>query len=183
VHGPAETAADHPIRRLAALGLLGLATIVPVAGCGPERLSSLPVQAPARQVTATPSAAASASSSRAPVAPPQPPPAPPPVRPPPPDPPVAPTPTGPSCPDPVPSDDVDLTDSESDLPEWMCFQTGGVLRLNGIGAGAATAEPSDLVDPSWEADVQRYTFRAPGVVTVGFPRGEGTHTITVVVNA
>jgi hypothetical protein len=181
VHGPTETAADHPIRRLAALGLLGLATIVPVAGCGPERLSSLPVQAPARQVTATPSAAASASSSRAPVAPPQPAPAPPPVPPRPPNPPVAPTPTGPSCPDPVASAELDVTDS--DLPVEMCFQTGGVLRLNGVEAGAATVEPGDNVGRSWEASIQRFTFRAPGVVTVGFPRGEGTHTITVVVSA
>ena len=58
------------IRRVVALGVLGLVTVAPLAGCGPERLSSLPVQAPDREVTATASLGALAPPSSAAAVPP-----------------------------------------------------------------------------------------------------------------
>src|SRR5688572_11719355 len=103
-----------------------------MAGCGPERLSSLPVQAPDREVAATASLAAIAPpSSEAAVPPARGGAPPPPPRPP--DPPVV-----ESTPPPSPTSScwdayrVDLTGDELDLPTPSCFQPGGVLRLEGV---------------------------------------------------
>lgn len=164
-----------------------------VAGCGPERLSSLPVQAPVRQVTATPTGAAVASPSGTIVARPSGPPVTQPRRPaarPSRSPPgtsaaVEPTPVGsatPTCRGAI-RHDVDLNRDEPVPDGWMCFQTGGVLRLQGIGPGLVTADPVELVDLNHAADVQDIAFLHPGTVTVTITRGERTDVITVVVNA
>jgi hypothetical protein len=170
--------------RPVALGLLGLVAVAPLAGCGAERLSSLPVQAPSRQITATPSpATAAAASTEAAVPPARGGAAPPPRRPEPVPPPVVgstPPQSPASCLD---AYDLDLTDDAVAVPPSLCFLAGGVLLLRGVEAGAVTVEPAEPGDTPYEAGVQRVIFRRPGTVTVTFPRGEQTHTITVEVRA
>jgi hypothetical protein len=68
-----NTGGARPIRRLAALGALALVTVLPLAGCGPEQLSSLPIQAPGTQATAAPSPTVATMTSRAATAPANPP--------------------------------------------------------------------------------------------------------------
>lgn len=97
---------------------------------------------------------------------------------------VEPTPAGsatPTCRGAV-RHEVDLSNNER-LDTWMCFQTGGVLRLRGIGPGLVTADPRDLVDMNYEAAVQDIAFVRPGTVTLTITRDERVDTITVVVNA
>jgi hypothetical protein len=171
------------IRRRVALGVLGVVAIAPVAGCGPERLSSLPVQAPGREVTATPSLAATAPPTTEVAVPPAGGGAPPRrKRPRPIEPPAVEStpPPGPSCEN---ARDFDLTDEALELPGAMCFQIGGVLKLHGVEAGVVSAEPAELVDTQWEGGVQSVVFRDPGTVSVTVPRGEQTHTILVEVIA
>ncbi|MCW6003384.1 hypothetical protein K1W54_02130 [Micromonospora sp. CPCC 205371] len=98
---------------------------------------------------------------------------------------VEPTPAGsvtPTCRGAV-RHDVDVSGDEPVPDRWMCFQTGGVLRLRGIGPGLVTADPRELVDMNYEAAVQDIAFLHPGTVTVTITRGERIDVITVVVNA
>jgi hypothetical protein len=166
--------------------------MVLVAGCGPERLSSLPVHSPVRPVNAAPSGAAVASPSGSAVASPGGPATVRPGRPPAPpghSSPAAtataePTQDGSATPTCRGADrhDVDLSENER-LDTWMCFQTGGVLRLQGIGPGLVTADPRELVDMNYEAAVQDIAFLRPGTVTVTITRDERIDEITVVVKA
>jgi hypothetical protein len=96
--------------------------------------------------------------------------------------PAAPTATGPpsSCQGAV-RYDLDLADTELALIESLCFATGAVLRLQGIGPGLVTAEPAELVSSSYAAGVVDLRFVRPGTVLVGIPRDEQTYQITVVV--
>ncbi|MEH1125354.1 hypothetical protein [Micromonospora sp. CPCC 206061] len=164
-----------------------------VAGCGPERLSSLPVQAPVGQVTATPGGTPVASSSGTAVTSPSGPAVARPGRPPAPprrSPPVTtgtaePTQGGsatPTCRGAV-RHDVDLSSNEVGPDRWMCFHTGGVLRLQGIGPGLVKAEPPELVDVNYAAAVHDIAFLHPGTVTVTITRDERIDEITVVVRA
>lgn len=95
---------------------------------------------------------------------------------------VEPTPAGsatPTCQDGV--RDVDLNENER-LDTWMCFQTGGVLRLRGIGPGSVTADPPELVDLNgYAAAVQDIAFVRPGTVMLTITRDERVDEITVVV--
>jgi len=77
--------------------------------------------------------------------------------------------------------DLDLHNTVLDLVTSMCFHTGGVLRLQGIGPGLVTAAPASLVSRSYEAGVVDLRFVRPGTVTVGIPQDGQTYTITVVV--
>ncbi|MEV2240891.1 hypothetical protein [Micromonospora sp. NPDC049891] len=67
------------------------------------------------------------------------------------------------------------------LPTSLCFATGGVLRLTGIGPGEVTVDREDLVDSQYEAGVVDLRFVRTGTVDVFIPREAGTHVITVVV--
>lgn len=77
--------------------------------------------------------------------------------------------------------DLDLQNTVLDLIKSMCFRAGAVLRLQGIGPGLVTATPMSLVSQSYEAGVVDIRFVRPGTVTVTIPQEEQTHTITVVV--
>jgi hypothetical protein len=77
--------------------------------------------------------------------------------------------------------DLDLRNTVLDLVKSMCFHTGGVLRLQGIGPGLVTATPGSLVSSSYEAGVVDLRFTRPGTVTLTIPQDEQTYTITVVV--
>ena len=77
--------------------------------------------------------------------------------------------------------DLDLHNTVLDLVKSMCFHTGGVLRLQGIGPGLVTATPGSLVSSSYEGGVVDLRFIRPGTVTVSIPQDEQTYTITVVV--
>jgi hypothetical protein len=77
--------------------------------------------------------------------------------------------------------DLDLQNTVLDLIRSMCFHTGGVLRLQGIGPGLVTATPTALVSQSYEAGVVDLRFVNAGTVTVRIPQDERTYTITVVV--
>jgi len=77
--------------------------------------------------------------------------------------------------------DLDLHNTVLDLVKSMCFHTGGVLRLQGIGPGLVTATPGSLVSQSYEAGVVDLRFVRPGTVTVTIPQDQQTYTITVVV--
>jgi hypothetical protein len=77
--------------------------------------------------------------------------------------------------------DLDLHNTVLDLIKSMCFHTGGVLRLQGIGPGLVTAVPGSLVSQNYEAGVVDLRFVRSGTVTVRIPQDEQTYTITVVV--
>jgi hypothetical protein len=170
-------------RHIAAIGALALIAVAPVAACGAEPLKPLPVQAAGPEPAATvslgpadrPSTPTSTGSSPPRVA--QAPAAPGPVR-------TTKTPR----PDPTPSAcfgairyDLNLQETELALIKSMCFHTGGVLRLQGIGPGLVTATPESLRSQSYEAGVVDIRFVRPGTVTVTIPQDEQTYTITVVV--
>ena len=77
--------------------------------------------------------------------------------------------------------DLDLQNTELALLTSMCFATGAVLRVQGIGPGELTAEPADLVSQQYEGGVVDIRFVRPGTVTVTIPQNGQTYTITVVV--
>ena len=77
--------------------------------------------------------------------------------------------------------DLDLNTTELALVKSMCFHTGGVLRLQGIGPGLVTSEPAALVSQSYAGGVVDIRFVRAGTVTVTIPREDQTYTITVVV--
>ncbi|GAA4671873.1 hypothetical protein Prum_074950 [Phytohabitans rumicis] len=165
------------IRHLAAVGALALIAIAPAAACGSEPVSPLPIQ----PGTATPSQTASPSAveSTPPAN------APPSAQ----NPPAVqrsktstPRPTGPtpSCMGAI-RYDVDLQNTELALLKSMCFATGAVLRLQGIGPGLVTVEPASLVSQSYEAGVVDIRFVRRGTVTVNIPQDEQTYTVTVVI--
>jgi hypothetical protein len=77
--------------------------------------------------------------------------------------------------------DLDLQNTELALIKSMCFHVGGVLRLKGIGPGLVTAQPASLVSQNYEAGVVDLRFVRTGTVTVSIPQEEQTYTITVVV--
>jgi hypothetical protein len=77
--------------------------------------------------------------------------------------------------------DLDLRNTVLDLVKSLCFHTGGVLRLQGIGPGLVTATPESLRAYSYEAGVVDLRFLRPGTVTVTIPQDEKTYIIHVVV--
>ncbi|MFG1917202.1 hypothetical protein [Micromonospora sp. NPDC048898] len=173
-----------------------LAATVGVAACGTDAVSPLPVQ-PAGPSPSTPTPAATATTPAAttsalPV------PAGSPSRPPPTGArPVAtpPTPTrtrGTPRTTPPPTDatpacqgavryDLPLADTEIELLRSLCFATGAVLRIQGIGPGLVTVDRPELVSQQYEAGVVDVRFVRPGTVAVTIPKDGREHTITVVV--
>jgi hypothetical protein len=161
------------IRHLATAGTLALIAVAPVAACGSDPVSPLPIQAPSAPGTAAPSQTPPSN------APPQGH-NPPVVQRPPTT--KAPRPTSPtsSCLGAV-RYDIDLHNTELALLRSMCFATGGVLRLQSIGPGLVTVEPASLVSHYYEAGVVDIRFLRRGTVTVTIPQEQQTYTFTVVI--
>ncbi|WP_422739527.1 hypothetical protein ACN263_10030 [Micromonospora sp. WMMD729] len=169
------------LRRLAVV----LAATVGVAACGAEAVSPLPVQPPGpTPSTPTPSAI---SATPAPAASPSRPP-PPSGRPPAPSKPWGtprttppPTPATPACLGAV-RYDLPLAETEIELLRSLCFATGAVLRIQGIGPGLVTVDRPELVSQQYEAGVVDVRFVRPGTVAVTIPKEGREHTITVVIH-
>ncbi|RLP88801.1 hypothetical protein EAD89_16050 [Micromonospora sp. BL4] len=184
-----------PLRRLTTTTAAAL-TLTVAVGCGGEPVSPLPVQPPgASGSTATPGSTATASAtptaaptgsvspSRVPPTTGRPAPAPP-----------APTRTRGTPPRPAPSStgpttacqgavryDLPLAETELELLRSLCFATGAVLRIQGIGPGLVTVDRPELVSQQYEAGVVDIRFVRPGTVAVRIPQEDRAHTITVVV--
>jgi hypothetical protein len=166
------------IRHLATVGAFALIAVAPLAACGSEPVSPLAGQPGTAAPSPTVSATAAASTPPAN--------APPRVK----NPPAAqkppkthtPRPTSPtsSCKGAV-LYPVDLQKTELELLKSLCFATGAVLRLQGIGPGQVTWEPESLVSHNYAGGVVDLTFLRPGTVTVKIPQPEQTYTVTVVV--
>jgi hypothetical protein len=77
--------------------------------------------------------------------------------------------------------DLNLHDNELALIKSMCFQAGGVLRLQGIGPGQVTVEPASLVSQNYEGGVVDVRFVRKGTVDVKIPQDDQVYTITVVI--
>jgi hypothetical protein len=165
-----------------------LAATVGVASCGADAVSPLPVQPPApTRSTPTPSAnspipAPTGSPSRPPPSSTRPvaaPPAPTRTRG---TPRTTPPPTNatPACQGAV-RYDLPVADTELELLKSLCFATGAVLRIQGIGPGLVTVDRPELVSQHYEAGVVDVRFVRPGTVAVTIPKDDRAHTITVVV--
>ncbi|MBQ0905674.1 hypothetical protein [Micromonospora sp. U21] len=178
----------HPaaIRRLTITVAAALTLTVAVAACGGGPVSPLPVQPPGTSgSTPTPSATPTAtiSPSRVPPTTGRPVPAPP-----------APTRTRGTPPRPTPSStapttschgavryDLPLAETELELLRSLCFATGAVLRIQGIGPGLVTVDRPEMVSQQYEAGVVDIRFVRAGTVAVTIPQEDRAHTITVVV--
>ncbi|WP_327027691.1 hypothetical protein OG989_17905 [Micromonospora sp. NBC_01740] len=187
--------------RLAGIAVVALTVAVPLAGCagGDAPVSPLPVQAPASRspgpAPPSPSALPPSASPPSPGTPGRPPGTsavvPPARRPSPAAPPTTAagrTPTATRSPGGLPGTcfgavrhDLVLAETELALVRSLCFATGGVLRIIGIGPGEVGVDREDLVSRSYEAGVVDIRFVRPGTVDVLIPQGGTTHTVTVVV--
>jgi hypothetical protein len=181
----------EPGRRLAVA--VALVVAAPLAGCGGDRpVSPLPVRPPvpvASSADPSPSASA-ASATPTPPGPSAPPAAPPTSRPAPRPAPTTRTPAAPPAPSPsgLPAAcqgavryELVLAETELALLPSLCFATGAVLVIRGIGPGEVTVDREDLVSRGYEAGVVDIRFVRPGTVAVLIPQGGATHTVTVVV--
>ncbi|MFE0592574.1 hypothetical protein [Micromonospora echinospora] len=174
-----------------AVAVVVLSGAVAACGGGEVPVSPLPVQPPA-PTTPTPGPPVASTTSASP-----PPPSsstaagraargPPAPRPPPATPPPTPR-APPSPPRPPPTSqgavryDLVLAETELALVTSLCFATGAVLRIIGIGPGEVTVDREDLVSRSYEAGVVDVRFVRPGTVAVRIPQEGTTYTITVVV--
>ncbi|WP_433120008.1 hypothetical protein [Micromonospora sp. CA-246542] len=161
-----------------------LAATVAVAACGADAVSPLPVQppGPTRSTPTPPATSATPAPSASP------------SRPPPTSgrPPAPPTPRGTPRTTPPPTAatpacrgavryDLPLAETEIELLRSLCFATGAVLRIQGIGPGLVTVDRPDLVSQQYEAGVVDVRFVRPGTVAVTIPKEGREHTITVVV--
>ncbi|SCL29903.1 hypothetical protein [Micromonospora inyonensis] len=77
--------------------------------------------------------------------------------------------------------DLVLAETELALLTSLCFATGGVLRIIGIGPGEVTVDREDLVSRSYEGGVVDVRFVRPGTVVVRIPQDGTTYPVTVVV--
>lgn len=180
-----------PARRARARRVLAVALapalLTPLAACGGDRpVSPLPVR-PASPTTApaSPVAPGPTTVPASPVVAPT-------VRPPAPAPRRPTRGTGTRAPTPSPSGlpdaclgpvryDLVLAETEMALVRSFCFETGGVLRIVGIGPGEVTVDREDLVSRSYEAGVVDIRFVRVGTVVVTIPQGGTAHPVTVVV--
>ncbi|MET7817326.1 hypothetical protein [Micromonospora zamorensis] len=181
-----STARRRSVRRLLAGGVVLVAAVAVAACGGTDAVAPLPVQPPAEsRPSPTPSAipAPTASPSRPPPTSGRPIAAPPapatargtPHRP-------AATSTGPttSCQGAV-RYDLPLAETELELLRSLCFATGAVLRIQGIGPGLVTVDRPELVSQHYEAGVVDIRFVRPGTLDVTIPQQDREHIITVVV--
>ncbi|CCH17494.1 hypothetical protein [Micromonospora lupini] len=170
-----------------------LAATVAVAACGADAVAPLPVQPPgATRSTPAPSAISTTPATPAPTGSPSRPPPPPtsgrPVAAPPTPtrtrgtPRTTPPPTAatPACQGAV-RYDLPLAETEVELLTSLCFATGAVLRIQGIGPGLVTVDRPELVSQQYEAGVVDIRFVRTGTVAVTIPKEGREHTITVVV--
>jgi hypothetical protein len=174
------------IRHIAAAGALALIATASMTACGADSVSPLPVQAAEAEpaASATPASTTNPSATSPPAA------AKPPagLRPPKTIP-VRPTSPRATSARPVSTclgavrKDLDLQNNELALVGPMCFHTGGVLRLQGIGPGLVNWTPRSLVSHNYAAGVVDLTFIRAGTVTVTIPQDGQTYTITVVVRS
>ncbi|MER5454963.1 hypothetical protein ABT008_09270 [Micromonospora sp. NPDC002389] len=67
------------------------------------------------------------------------------------------------------------------MPSSLCFATGGVLRIQGIGPGQVTVDRPELADSHYEAGVVDVRFLRSGTVDVTIPHEGMVHVVTVVV--
>lgn len=77
--------------------------------------------------------------------------------------------------------DLPLAETELELLRSLCFATGAVLRIQGIGPGLVTVDRPELVSQHYEAAVVDIRFVRPGTVDVTIPQQDREHIITVVV--
>ncbi|MCF0093674.1 hypothetical protein [Micromonospora sp. MH99] len=172
-------------RRLAVV----LAATVGVAACGADAVSPLPVQPPG-PTSSTPAPAATSAIAAPTASPSRPPPTSgrPPAAPPTPSrtrgtPRTTSPPTAaatPACQGAV-RYDLPLAETEIELLRSLCFATGAVLRIQGIGPGLVTVDRPELVSQQYEAGVVDVRFVRTGTVAVTIPKEGRDHTITVVV--
>ncbi|MFG3579691.1 hypothetical protein [Micromonospora chersina] len=170
-------------RRRAAPALAALAVLAGTPACADRPVSPLPVRPPTPAASTVGAAAPPTSTSPAPerptATPPSRSPAPPRSR-------TARPPA--SAATPLPSAclgavryDLVLAETELALLKSLCFATGGVLRIRGIGPGLVTVDRADLVSRSYEAGVVDIRFVRTGTVVVTIPQDGRTYPITVVV--
>jgi hypothetical protein len=170
-------------RHVVAAGSLALIATAPLAACGDPSVSPLPAQAAEAGTSAAPGPGASVRAARPTPATTRQPAKAPPVRTSKPAP-AKPTATAsPSTCFGAVRHDLDLHNTALELVKSMCFHTGGVLRLQGIGPGLVTAMPGTLVSQSYEGGVVDLRFVRPGTVTVTIAQDDRTYPITVVVVA
>ncbi|WP_254909881.1 hypothetical protein [Micromonospora sp. NBS 11-29] len=77
--------------------------------------------------------------------------------------------------------DLNLAETELALVRSLCFATGGVLRIQGIGPGQVEVDQEHLVSRSYEAGVVDIRFVRAGTVVVSIPQDGRTYPVTVVV--
>lgn len=99
-----------------------------------------------------------------------------------------PSPAGPSHPAPASSACLgavrfEIGTSEELQPSSLCFHTGGVLRVTDAGPGEVRATPASRASSNYAAGVTDVRFLRSGTVTVTYPHGSGTWTVTVVVKS
>ncbi|MEU8282882.1 hypothetical protein AB0C01_00820 [Micromonospora sp. NPDC048905] len=175
-----------------------LAATAGVAACGADAVSPLPVQPPGPSRSSTPTPATPATTTMPATTPTTPATAGSPTRPPPtsarpvPAPPEPTRTRGTPRTTPPPADatpacqgavryDLPLAETEIELLRSLCFATGAVLRIQGIGPGLVTVDRPELVSQQYEAGVVDIRFVRPGTVAVTIPKDGREHTITVVV--
>ncbi|MEW2431246.1 hypothetical protein AB0877_24805 [Micromonospora sp. NPDC047644] len=182
-----------PLRRAVGRVVTALTAAAAVAACGSDAVSPLPAQPRGPSPSAStlpsppPTPSVTAGTSRSPSRPPSAAGRPVPVPP-------APTRTRgtPQRPTPPPTTltssclgavryDLPVADTELELLRSLCFATGAVLRIQGIGPGLVTVDRPELVSQHYEAGVVDIRFVRPGTVAVTIPKDDRAHTITVVV--
>ncbi|MET8911603.1 hypothetical protein [Micromonospora sp. NPDC004551] len=178
-----EVRATHRAHGPGAAALAALAVLSGVPGCADRPVSPLPVRPPAPAATTVGAAAPPTTAAPAPApstaAPPGRSPAPPRSRT------ARPTASTSAA---LPSAclgavryDLVLADTELALLKSLCFATGGVLRIRGIGPGQVTVDREDLVSRSYEAGVVDIRFLRTGTVVVTIPQDGRAYPVTVVV--
>ncbi|MGW5558763.1 hypothetical protein ACWER9_16245 [Micromonospora sp. NPDC003944] len=181
-----------PLRRAVGRVVTALAAAAAVTACGSDAVSPLPVQplgpsASASVLPSPPTPSVTPGTSRSPTRPPsaagRPVPAPPaPTR-------TRGTPQRPTSPPTTPTSscqgavryDLPVADTELELLRSLCFATGAVLRIQGIGPGLVTVDRPELVSQHYEAGVVDIRFVRTGTVAVTIPKDDRAYTITVVV--
>jgi hypothetical protein len=156
-------------RHLTVSAALTLTVLAPVAACGAEPVSPLPIEplgtsAPATSPATSPTPYVPSPSAT--------------VR----------GPTGAASPDvfrsPACLGSVVYTlvaESELALVKSICLAVGGILRVEGTGPGTVSADPADKVSQFYEAGIVEVRFLSPGTITVTIDRDQQTFTIAVVV--
>jgi hypothetical protein len=140
------------IHRRSAVPAAALFAALTTACASPQPVSPLPVDAAASRPAPVPSATA-AGPARA-------------------------TPASPAC---LGAVRFEIGTQEELQPSSLCFHVGGVLRVTDAGPGEVRAAPASRASRSYAAGVTDVRFVRSGAVTVSYPHGGATWTVTVVV--